>query len=526
MLAGQKEYRPVTLNILSAPPEWSIQKPSGGTYMMNVYTQLLLNEHISNDEFDFIGVFIDDQLCGIGHIRYDESNDKFLAAFPVYSHTTHGSILTFRLWDASEGREYRFYSEDLVFQSGAEIGNRNNPVIIEPNETFQSIPLQTGWNWISFNVAGTDFSPAQVLKDYNAEPGDIIKGQFGFSEYTQEHGWTGTLNSLRPEAGYRLQSHHGGELTTAGRQANSWSGSTQLAPGWNWIGYLPQKPLAVKDALYFMQAVPGDMIKGKNQSAIFNNNGQWLGTLREMHPGHGYLLFSTANTDLVYPDLKKQVINESGYPEKTDWKLDAYAFESNMTIISLLEFKNTTFGDSSLIVAAFIDGQCRGLTRPLYVAPLERYITFLMIYGTPDEDGGSIEVKVYNPATGIIRSVDEIPVWRSDAHYGNLLEPYMMKVLETDEELIPDQFYLRQNYPNPFNPSTTISYGLPVDEDVKLTIFNLLGQKVAVLVDRRQKAGRYEIIFESNKAKLASGIYFYQIRTNSYAKTFKMLLLK
>ena len=102
----------------------------------------------------------------------------------------------------------------------------------------------------------------------------------------------------------------------------------------------------------------------------------------------------------------------------------------------------------------------------------------------------------------------------------------VLNALQSASERIPVVFYLRQNYPNPFNPLTTIEYGLPMDEEITVTIYDILGQKVTVLVDKRQPAGRYKIQFDAGKVGMASGIYFYQIRTGGFVKSRKMLLLK
>ncbi len=88
----------------------------------------------------------------------------------------------------------------------------------------------------------------------------------------------------------------------------------------------------------------------------------------------------------------------------------------------------------------------------------------------------------------------------------------------------PEEFGLLQNYPNPFNPTTVIGYRLPVISNVELNIFNLLGQKVAVLVKERQNAGEHKVQFEGSG--LASGVYFYQLRAGSYVSTKKLLLLR
>ncbi len=94
-----------------------------------------------------------------------------------------------------------------------------------------------------------------------------------------------------------------------------------------------------------------------------------------------------------------------------------------------------------------------------------------------------------------------------------------------DEEKTPLSFELAQNYPNPFNPSTSIEYTVPVSSQVKLSVFNIAGQEVAVLVDRRLSPGRYTESF--NAESLSSGVYFYRLQAEGgFSRTSKMLLIK
>lgn len=88
----------------------------------------------------------------------------------------------------------------------------------------------------------------------------------------------------------------------------------------------------------------------------------------------------------------------------------------------------------------------------------------------------------------------------------------------------PDRFTLNQNYPNPFNPSTILSYTLKTDGNVKLTVFNLVGQSVAVLVDGFQKAGYYEVAFDASE--LPAGIYLYKLQVGDYSSVKRMTLVK
>jgi hypothetical protein len=98
------------------------------------------------------------------------------------------------------------------------------------------------------------------------------------------------------------------------------------------------------------------------------------------------------------------------------------------------------------------------------------------------------------------------------------------KVTSVENKEIPTKFALYQNYPNPFNPSTTISYDLPERSRVKLSIYNILGQEVATLVNGEQEPGRYNINFDASG--LPSGIYFYTLQTPYFTKTNKMVLVK
>ncbi len=85
-------------------------------------------------------------------------------------------------------------------------------------------------------------------------------------------------------------------------------------------------------------------------------------------------------------------------------------------------------------------------------------------------------------------------------------------------------FELSQNYPNPFNPSTNINFTLPVASNVQLTVFNLLGQKVATLVSERRTAGNHTVRFDARS--LSSGIYFYQLQAGDFTLQRKMTLIK
>ena len=94
----------------------------------------------------------------------------------------------------------------------------------------------------------------------------------------------------------------------------------------------------------------------------------------------------------------------------------------------------------------------------------------------------------------------------------------------TKPAFIPDHFALHQNYPNPFNPVTEIEFDLPEASQVRIDIYNIMGQQIVSLVDDYLEAGAYSIPWDGSG--YASGVYLYRMETGSYTKTMKMILLK
>ncbi|MFQ6003281.1 MAG: T9SS type A sorting domain-containing protein, partial [Candidatus Zixiibacteriota bacterium] len=122
-------------------------------------------------------------------------------------------------------------------------------------------------------------------------------------------------------------------------------------------------------------------------------------------------------------------------------------------------------------------------------------------------------------------------VYVADRYSLIILEtPYVTDVREIDEgETSPSDFVLFQNYPNPFNPTTNIEFLLPRSDQVKIEIFNILGQKVRTLVDQHLKAGHKLVDWDGKDdsgEQVSSGIYFYSIKTDEFSQTRKMVLLR
>ena len=126
--------------------------------------------------------------------------------------------------------------------------------------------------------------------------------------------------------------------------------------------------------------------------------------------------------------------------------------------------------------------------------------------------------------------VDSIPGWTGfgqNSHTDNkcYYNSYSLSITGNNSEVAGVfEFKLEQNYPNPFNPITKISWQIPSTDRTTIKIYNILGEEITKLFDKQVPAGKYEIVFDGSN--LASGVYFYQLKSGNFVRTKKMILLK
>jgi hypothetical protein len=157
--------------------------------------------------------------------------------------------------------------------------------------------------------------------------------------------------------------------------------------------------------------------------------------------------------------------------------------------------------------------------------PVEILIAYIVGRGNTSLESVNVTKDIARRMHGYYQSnFTDVPVSVDDSETGNHL---------------PVTFSLGQNYPNPFNPSTTIEYNIPSiavgtghdlskKQSVQLVIYDILGRQVATLVNKQQKPGTYKVEWDASSVsrRIASGIYFYQLKTDKYHQTNKLILLK
>lgn len=170
---------------------------------------------------------------------------------------------------------------------------------------------------------------------------------------------------------------------------------------------------------------------------------------------------------------------------------------------------------------------------------------FNFLYAANDPDGGTITFALEAGPAGSSITTSGLFTWIPLTNQAG--KSYEVRVVITDGVLaastsailtasstitgvedefsgIPTNYVLMQNYPNPFNPSTLIRFGLPSDSHVRLSVFNILGQEVAVLLDRTMTAGFHKVNFDASN--MTSGLYIYRIQADNFVQVRKMMLAK
>ncbi|MDH3267971.1 MAG: T9SS type A sorting domain-containing protein [Ignavibacteria bacterium] len=379
----------------------------------------------------------------------------------------------------------------------------NFPIYILDQPTFAlSVNIEDGWNMVSVpgtNPAGMGVTTWWPGKDPAA---DVFKYSGGYVAVT----------TTAPSEGYWMKN--------AGAQVYNYT-DIQIVPhtdvplvtGWNLFGlYEVTEPTAT------LQTSPPGIITG----SIFEYSGGY-NPATDIVPGYGYWVKSTGPgsiVNLTAPPLGKgsgEVVE--WFPEDWGKILLTDASGINYTLyavkgkVDLNKYELPPMPPTGMFDIRYGSGRIAedinssmqtidmsGVTYPLTVRVDGMDIRLM------DETGKTINVN--------LKSGEDVVI--SDAT--------IQKLMVTGE-LLPTVYALEQNYPNPFNPSTTIEFSLPEDvSNVKLSIYNALGERVAELVNSSLTAGKYQ--YQWNAQNVATGMYIYELRTDKFVSVKKMILMK
>jgi hypothetical protein len=397
----------------------------------------------------------------------------------------------------------------------------------------QQIYLQRGWNMVSSYIMPDVIDVVLVLGGIQNNVTMVTNNQGNVYWPSLAIDEIGRWNF---HEGYQVYMENPDTLVISGIQQLPEETTISLSQGWNLTSNLLEQPYPIEDALQSIQHAI--QIVSDNSGHIF-----WpetgINTIGHMKPGQGYKIFLKSDAELSYPSVTVGIpksVYGGGSIQKSDVKpLNSrrYIIEygnTGVTSILLVESNKFIYGDevgvwnesgmlvgSGVIVngkvAITLWGKNKLLGDQGFGADEQENLR-LTLWSVGEQKEYPLKIVSLQTLNGAYRDSESF-----------FFEPDAILITDVDiDNFIPPRYTLEQNFPNPFNPLTTIRYEIPRDVYVKLEVYNLLGQRIHLLIDEVQQAGSHECVFSSEE--LASGVYFYRLQAGNYTETKKMVLLR
>jgi hypothetical protein len=507
----------VNARVVCRPPEWKVN-PSEFTYTMNMSLQLNIEGTLSSDNQDIVAAFINGECRGRANVQYVPAVNKWEAFLTVYSNDFSGGNITLQIWDASACTKYGSVVETFTFESDDLVGTPQTPTVVHTNNLVQrNIPLHNGWNWISFNLQFPDPGINAALASLKHPENDFVKGQTTFSQYYTAgfNTWIGSLQTLTNPTMYQYRADLPDTISMLGHPIDPTTTPIPLTSGWNWLGYLPQAALPVNTALASLTPLNGDVIKSQIAFAQYVAGFGWLGNLTQMQAPDGYLIKLSNSGVLTYPastltttDLADR---SNDQPISTFWTLNPAQFENSMTLIGFLSADGTNITAANHELGAFVNGQVRGASQAIYVAPINAYLFFLTMYA--NQSGELMNFKLYD---GAVKDLVETEVFTADAQEGSVQAPQPF-TLTTSGTSAPASNFVSwfEVLPNPFREGTNFQFTAEKAGDAQINVNDALGV-IQAKIDINAHAGLNTYAWDGRSeagALLPAGVYFVQLKT-------------
>ena len=383
---------------------------------------------------DYVAAFVGDEQRGVA-VASDVPEGLgggYAFLVMVYSNESAGETLSFKYYSSSDDTSYDL-AETVEFTTNMVAGNVVDPFVLSiSTSTDISVPFSTGWNWFSINVIGEDMQINSVLNA--VDQAIYIKNQQGFSDYYAGFGWFGAVEDIEVEKMYKLNlaslsgsSVEPDTLVYSGSPVDPGLHPISLASGWNWIGYLPQSPMPINDALGTIDG-SGIYIKSQAGFSDYYAGFGWFGAVEYLEPFWGYQLNMTAADELVYPSngsFSRSISYDNLESKITDFNYRDYEYNGSITAsINIDELTNINEDD---MLIAFVDGDYRGYAHPVLFPLTNQYIAQLMIYSSIN-NGEKVSFSYYSASDNRYYTLNESIDFNSDMIIGNGLSPYELEL--------------------------------------------------------------------------------------------------
>lgn len=418
----------IRLKVRGEEPDWAVNT---GDYQftMSIVGQLQFQGKLATDADDIVAAFNEEGVClGVARPEYESAFDTYFTMMTLYGNLEdEGQLLSFKAYDASTGKVYPVVDhEELFFEKDTKQGKLTAPFVWNATDKIeQLIALKKGWNWMSLNVTLDDMTPTTVMADA-LDILNIINGPTSTLEYDPTLGWGGSLTTMDNAAMYKLDAKTDGVASAIGSPANV--AATQISvkkEALTWIGYPLTFTLSPNDAFAGLDPEEDDMVKSQSGFSVYSKaNAKWVGTLKALEPGKGYMYSSAATSDktFTYPSTAplSGAARVKAYVAPHNYHFEPIApetYPSNMTMIAQVVDSNVPV--PGIEVAAFVDGECRATM----TSDADGYL-FLLVPG----DG---RVRPMTLRTCILGEESELDVplsYQTDKMLGSLKSPVRIDI--------------------------------------------------------------------------------------------------
>ena len=387
------------------------------------------------DEQDIVYAFCSHQLVGSTHVSINDQSNKAELFLTVNGNKVMtDKPVTFQLWRASTGKTYSLYCpRDIKFAQGAVEGCGDaTPLYLTTTGTeTMSIPLKTGWSWISVNLDLTQTQGVLSKCINSSDPwtkGDIIKTPASqqmatYSEIRDR--FDGDLDHLHHSLIYKVLTHNGNTMRIAGDQLAPDSMHITLRGDgkWNALPCLLNQTTTLSEAMadYYDHATAGDIIKAKKHFAYFSADKRWVGDLTALTPGEGYLFrrMGAGNVTVNFYDKSakaapKRVVAAKATNTGSEFTNPSAA--TNMTMIAKLNSEAINAqGNKREAIKVYVGDELAAIAEP---------IDSLYFITIQSDKSGALR---FETEDGTLLTAEQPISYVADTHAGSLKAPIFLK---------------------------------------------------------------------------------------------------
>jgi len=406
---------------------------------MSICGEVKIGSVYDTDTNDKVIALYRNECIGIANVAFDETTNKSEVFLTVHGNEAmNKKEIRFQLWQASTGKVLELTpSRKISFSHGAVYGcDDETPLVFSTSGSqTQNIALNTGWNWISFNL-NLQPDTATINQHMSAESawaeGDLIKNSASqqFCTYSETNdAFMGTLKAFDYTQIYMVYTKNGNILRIGGDPLEQKDMRITLRGDgqWNPLPCLLSQPTPVTEALadYYDHASAGDLIKAHDRFAYFSADKKWVGDLTALHPGEGYLFRRMAQGDVTVHFYNKpsQVESRKTAPLKEESRFSKAA--TNMTMICQVEGLNELTNEG---VKAFVGDELVGVATKidsLYFLTVSSDFAGELRFET--EDGTPLTAINSKAINGEANTRDAVTIhYVPDTHHGSLKAPVLL----------------------------------------------------------------------------------------------------